>query len=248
MEVAVFIGEGADEDAARALAERLNAPLTDAVGDGLTLVADGEGLSLQGLGLKYRGDYERMLPRISKGRLEHEMLAHIAKRARPGETAIDAAAGMGEDALILAACGYEVTLYEKNPVIAELLRDAMRRAEKNELLKCVVERMKLTVGDSTELIPGRFDRVDLVYLDPMFPARRKSGLINKKLQLMQRLEQPCVDEKAMLDAAASAHPKRIIIKRPLKGAYLADVKPHYTVKGKAIRYDCFAFPGEDSGL
>jgi len=38
---------------------------------------------------------------------------------------------MGEDAFLLAAQGYEVTLYEQNPVIAALLKDAIRRAKKN---------------------------------------------------------------------------------------------------------------------
>ena len=81
-------------------------------------------------------------------------------------------------------------------------------------------------------------RPDVILLDPMFPAREKSALIKKKFQLLQRLEQPCTDEAALLNAALSAHPHKIVIKRPLKGACLAAHKPDYSIKGKAIRYDC----------
>ena len=247
LDLAVCMGSGADKDMASALASRLNAPLIkeNGTGDGITLMIDADGVSLVGYGLRYQGDFEQMIPRITKGRLYHEMLVHVAKPKGTGLIAVDAAAGMGEDALLLAACGYDVTLYEKNAVVAALLRDAMRRAEKNEVLKNIIGRMHLVDGDSIELIPKQIKRADLVYLDPMFPARKKSGLIGKKLQLIQKLEQPCGDEKALLDAAMLAHPKKIIIKRPLKGAELAGVKPSYTVKGKAIRYDCLYFPDAD---
>jgi 16S rRNA (guanine1516-N2)-methyltransferase len=41
-----------------------------------------------------------------------------------------------------------------------------------------------------------------------------------------------------MDAARAAGPRRIVVKRPLKGPFLADVKPSYSLKGKAVRYDC----------
>ena len=66
-------------------------------------------------------------------------------------------------------------------------------------------------------------------------------LLRKKFQLIQRLESPCSTEEQLLDAAVAADPKRIVIKRPLKGPYLADRKPSYSLDGKAIRYDCFVF-------
>ena len=234
----VCMGKGVEEDAALKLAQRVDAPLAKEPGEHLTLLLDDTGLSLMGYGLSYQGDFEKMLRRISGGRLQHEMLAHVAKTKSPNPTAIDATAGMGEDAILLAACGYEVTLYEQNPVIAALLKDAMRRAKGHPVLGEIIERMHLVEGDSIEGMKSVPDAPDLIYLDPMFPARQKSGLINKKLQLIQKLEQPCFEEEALLEAAILAHPKKIIIKRPLKGANLAGKKPSYTIKGKAIRYDC----------
>lgn len=234
----VCMGKGAQKDAAEALARRVGAPLAAAPGPGLTLLIDGSGVSLNGYGLRYQGDFEQMLHRVSDGRLQHEMLAHMAKTSAPHPTAVDATAGMGEDSFLLAACGYEVTLFEQNPVIAALLKDALRRAKKKPALKEIAERMHLVEGNSIEGMPRLPFTPDLIYLDPMFPARQKSGLINKKLQLIQKLEQPCFEEAALLEAALRTGTGKIVIKRPLKGAVLAGREPSYSVKGKAIRYDC----------
>lgn len=234
----VCMGKGAQPDAAAALAKRVGAPLADKPGDELTLMIDGSGVTLTGYGLSYRGDFEQMLHRISDGRLQHEMLVHAAKTTDEHPTAVDATAGMGEDSFLLAACGYEVTLFEQNPVVAALLKDALRRAKKHPDLKAIAERMHLIEGDSIEGMPQLPKEPDLIYLDPMFPARQKSGLIGKKLQLIQKLEQPCFAEAELLEAAIRTNPKKIIIKRPLKGAVLAGREPGYSIKGKAIRYDC----------
>ena len=64
----------------------------------------------------------------------------------------------------------------------------------------------------------------------------------KKFQVLQDLELPCADEEGLLEAAFLAHPKKIVIKRPVKAEPLAGRKPDYSLKGSVIRYDCFV-PG-----
>ena len=236
-DLVIVAGDGVSEEAALALSKRVGAPLSDTMGEGLTLVYDKSGLSLVGYGMRFQGDYEALLRRISGGRLSHEMLVKIAKTKTEHPVAIDAAAGMGEDALLLAAAGYTVYLFEQDAVIAALLSDTIERAKRNPALKEVVDRMILTEGDSIELMSSIPEKPDLIYLDPMFPARSKSGLVNKKLQLIQKLEQPCAQERELLEAALSLRPKKIVVKRPLNGETLAGRKPSYTIKGKAIRYD-----------
>lgn len=238
--IVVCIKKGAQRDLAEALSQKLNAPITEKEGDGLTVLFDAKGVSLTGYGLTYQGDFENMLHRITNGRLQHEMLVKAAKTSEMGLKGIDATAGMGEDALLLAAYGYEMTLYEQNPVVAALLKDALRRAKKHEILKDVVNRMKVVEGDSSKLLKNLTYEPQLIYLDPMFPARQKSGLINKKLQLIQKLEPPCSKEQDLFEAAIMAGPKKIIVKRPLKSPHLAEKKPNYMLQGKAIRYDCYA--------
>lgn len=237
--VVVCMGKGAQKDMAEALAKRLEVPLTEKEGDGLTVLFDAKGVSLKGYGLSYQGDFEGMLHRVTNGRLLHEMLVKAAKTSEQNLRAIDCTAGMGEDSFLLAAYGYQVTLYEQNPVVAALLKDALRRAKKHPVLKDIASRMQLVEGNSIELLAQRVDEVDLIYLDPMFPERQKSGLINKKLQLIQKLEPPCSAETDLFEAAMQAKPSKIIVKRPLKSPNLARKSPNYTLNGKAIRYDCY---------
>ena len=75
----------------------------------------------------------------------------------------------------------------------------------------------------------------------MFPARRKSAQVKKKFQLLHRLERPCDDERELLQAAIAARPRKIVVKRPPKGPYLAGVKPAYSLTAKAVRFDCLVF-------
>ncbi len=238
----VVVKDGGNTGDAERLAEKLSVPVSENEADGLNVVFSRCGVSLSGYGLTYSGDFSSLLRRVGNGKLSHEMLVHAAKTKTENPSAFDAAAGMGEDSFLLAAYGYDVTLFEKDPVIACLLRDALDRAANNAETRDIVGRMHLVEGSSIELLPSYASNPDLVYLDPMFPERHKSGLINKKLQLIQKLEQPCVNEAELLDAAINVKPKKIIIKRPLKGAFLAGRKPNYSNEGKAIRYDCFVFP------
>ena len=238
--IVVCIGKGGQRDMAESFAKRTGVQISDKPGENLTVLFDAKGVSLTGYGLTYQGDFEGMLHRVSDGRLAHEMLVRAAKTTETDLKGIDATAGMGEDAFLLAAYGYDMTLYEQNPVVAVLLKDALRRAKKHPQLKEIAGRMKLVEGNSVEELKTRVDAVDLIYLDPMFPGRQKSGLINKKLQLIQKLEPPCSDEVELFEAAIAANPSKIIVKRPLKSPFLAGKNPTYELKGKAIRYDCYA--------
>ncbi|MBO4324608.1 MAG: class I SAM-dependent methyltransferase [Lachnospiraceae bacterium] len=189
------------------------------------------------------GDFNRILPRTQKGRLAGELLVKAAKRKAFGEraTAVDATAGLGEDAFLLAAAGFEVRLYEFDPVIAALLSDALRRASLQEELQDIVSRMTLYHEDSINAMKKLNEKPDVVLLDPMFPERHKSALIKKKFQLLQQLERPCGEEEELFGAAVQAGPRRILVKRPVKGPLLAGRKPDYCLSGKAVRYDCYIF-------
>lgn len=239
--IVICTKKGADMDLARSLAKKMDVPLVSEEGKELTICIDSKGVLLSGYGLTYQGDFDSMTRRVTEGRLLHEMLVKAVKTDTPNPKAIDATAGMGEDSFLIAAAGYQVTLQEQNPVIAALLKDAVRRGKKNSAIKDIVNRMSVVEGESAQILRSMIDEVDLIYLDPMFPARQKSGLINKKLQLIQKLEPPCTDEHELFEAAISARPKKIVVKRPLKSPYLDGKEPNYQLKGKAIRYDCYIY-------
>ncbi|MBQ9043388.1 MAG: class I SAM-dependent methyltransferase [Eggerthellaceae bacterium] len=210
---------------------------------GLLLVRDEGGLSLSDGDMSIRGDFTRMIPRLKPANLSRELLAKAARvKGCEKPVAFDATAGLGEDSLLLAAAGFTVFLHERNPVIAALLNDALERAALERALADATARMHLVVGDSVQALRECTHHPDVVLLDPMFPGRTKSAAVKKKLQLLQRLEHPCEDEQALLDAAFAAHPRKIVVKRPQKGPYLAGRKPDYSLEGKAIRFDCYALP------
>jgi 16S rRNA (guanine1516-N2)-methyltransferase len=206
----------------------------------LYLKLSGDGLSLTDGTLSLRGDFTGNTSRLKKSNLERELLVKCSKLKDLDHTPviIDATAGMGEDSLLLAASGFNVILYEYDKVIASLLEDTLRRAAFDPVLKEIISRMELHIENSIEAMRNLKHSPDVVLLDPMFPARTKSALVKKKFQLLQLLEHPCSDETELFNAALQAKPKKIIIKRPVKGPYLAGIKPDYSLSGKAIRYDC----------
>lgn len=205
---------------------------------GLELRNDPEGLTLVGDGMELRGDFTSLLPRLRQDRLSHELLVKATRvRGADAPTLIDATAGLGEDSLLLAAVGFSVSLYEKDPVIAALLRDALQRAANNPQLADIAARMELHQEDSIQALRSLLAPPDVVLLDPMFPARTKSALTKKKFQLLHYLESPATDEEELLSAALAANPRKVVIKRPPKGPFLAGVKPSRSITGKAVRYD-----------
>lgn len=209
---------------------------------GLELRVDDCGLALSDGDVVVRGDFAHMVSRVSPRNLNRELVVRAAKvkDADAARTAFDATAGLGEDSLLLAAAGFTVQLHERNPIIAALLRDALKRAAALPDLAEAVGRMHLHVGDSVEALASLEEAPDVVLLDPMFPESRKSASVKKKLHMLQQLETPCDDEVALLEAALRARPRKVVIKRPVKGPYLAGRKPDYSIAGKVIRYDCFS--------
>ena len=224
-------------------------PFSVARAAGLELVRTSEGLTLTDGTMELRADFGRMLPRLKQGRLQQELLVKAARTKgveRPW--AIDATAGFGEDSLLLAAAGFAVDLYEQDCVIAALLKDALDRAADDPALATAVARMRLHAGEDSiaglchtaELIgQGELTAPDVVYLDPMFPERTKSAAVKKKFH---HLEQPCADEETLVEAALAVRPRKVVIKRPVKGPLLAGVKPSYQLAGKAVRYDVLVPP------
>ena len=152
--------------------------MTEEVGAGVGLRRDAGGLALVGEGMVLRADFSRLLPRLRSDRLSRELLVRAARvRGVEAPTAVDATAGLGEDSLLLAAAGFSVRLYEKDQVIAALLRDALERAVALPELADVVARMELLEEDSVEALPHLDFSPDVVLLDPMFPERTKSAAV-----------------------------------------------------------------------
>ena len=244
--IIIYSAPDGDAKTASELAARIGASFTSSDPDAeecdIYLRFDGKGVSLCGKGMRLYADLTRMIPRIRRENLNSEFLVRAAKPASFGDapTALDATAGLGEDSLLLAVAGFDVTMCERDPVIAALLRDSLMRAADVPELSDAVSRMKLIECDSVGYMRGIDVPPDVILLDPMFPERKKSGSVKKKLKLIQMLEGPCCDEELLFSAAYDLGPKKLLIKRPAKGPYLSGKKPDYSITGDSVRYDCFA--------
>jgi 16S rRNA (guanine1516-N2)-methyltransferase len=152
---------------------------------------------------------------------------------------VDATAGLGRDGFLLAAHGFRVEMIEANPVVAALLADGLARARRLSHLKAVLDRIRLVVGNAVEVFSTLQEQPAVIYLDPMFPERTKSAKVKQDLRLLQLLDQHNNAPEDLLATALATGVKKVVVKRPLKGPFLADLRPSYSLKGKAVRFDVF---------
>lgn len=155
-------------------------------------------------------------------------------------TIIDATAGLGQDAFLLAAMGYEVLAIERSPAVATLLEDGMARAAKDpELQRALNDRLKLLVGDAKTILASGTVRADVVYIDPMFPPKRKaSALAKKEMRALRALVGEDTDAAGLLAVARGCARNRVVIKRPLYAPPLIP-DPAFSQAGKLVRYDVY---------
>ncbi|MBI46970.1 MAG: SAM-dependent methyltransferase [Marinobacter sp.] len=154
---------------------------------------------------------------------------------------VDATAGLGQDAFVLASLGCTVTLFERNPVIHALLADGLARAALNVDCAAIVERMRLLEGSSIEWLarPGT-EAADVGYLDPMFPHRDKSALVKKEMQVFRTIVGDDEDSAQLLAAALERARYRVVVKRPRKASAIEGAEPTTRIEGKSSRYDVYA--------
>lgn len=159
----------------------------------------------------------------------------FGKKAR---TVVDTTAGYGQDALLLALMGFRVTAIERSGVIAALARDGLRRFEANTGV-ALVNRLHLVTGDARAVLTALPQRPDAVYLDPMFPPkRRKSAAVNKEMRLLRELVGDDPDAPELLDIGRRVARERVVVKRPDDALPLAP-NPDMSFPGKLVRYDVY---------
>lgn len=150
--------------------------------------------------------------------------------AQRGATLVDATAGLGYDAYLLSRAGFRVTAIERSAEVAALLADGLRRAG---------QPFTLVVGDARALLGGQGagQRPDVIYLDPMYPPKRRaSALPPKEMQIVRSLVGDDADSRELFEAACAAAP-RVVVKRPLHADPFA--APTSTVAGKLARFDVY---------
>lgn len=155
-------------------------------------------------------------------------------------TVIDATAGLGRDAFVLACVGCKVTLVERNPIVAALLEDGLNRAYQDaEIGGFMQERMQLADIRSILEFPQEQPIADVVYLDPMYPHRQKSALVKKEMRVFQHLVGEDLDADIFFAPAKQLARKRVVVKRPDYAPFIAEQKPDFSQETKNHRFDVY---------
>jgi 16S rRNA (guanine1516-N2)-methyltransferase len=153
---------------------------------------------------------------------------------------LDATAGLGHDAALLACMGYQVTAVERSPIIAALLKDGLARALADERYReALGGRLRVIVGEAREILGGLDEAPDAIYLDPMFPPKRKASALAKKgVRLLRRVVGDDEDASELFEAAVARSVPRLVVKRPTSAPPLRP-GPVASFTGKLARYDVY---------
>ena len=146
-------------------------------------------------------------------------------------TILDATAGLGREAYLMASCGAQVFAFERSLPLYLITRDALTRSP---------EYFHLSFGDSICGWHSVQADVDVIYLDPMFPVRTKQASVGREAQILQAFaaqDPPHNDQ--LLTWALDTATRRVVVKRPIKATPLAGPLPTSSVKGKAVRFDIY---------
>ena len=160
-------------------------------------------------------------------------------RAGKTPTIIDATAGLGRDAFLLASLGADVTLIERSPKMHALLEDAMARArqEGGDFAE-IMARMTLLHGDAKALLPNL--TADAILIDPMHPPRKNSALVKRELRQVREIVGTDEDAADLLRVALECASKRVVLKWPAKADPMIGVRAcSHQIIGKSTRYDVF---------
>ncbi len=166
--------------------------------------------------------------------------AGLKKGATP--QILDATAGLGRDAFVLASLGCTLHMIERSPISMALLRDGLQRACSDpEIGEMVQNRMRLTFGNACAIMRQLQDseRPDVVYLDPMYPHRNKSAQVKKEMRAFQLVIGQDTDTAELLEAALVCARQRVVVKRPRLAPPLAGPKASMTIESKNTRYDVY---------
>lgn len=156
---------------------------------------------------------------------------------------IDATAGLGRDAFVLASLGARLVLIERVMAIAALLDDGLKRAGQDAETADIAAAMTLVPGDACSELEALVKRsgvpAEVVHLDPMFPHRSKSALVKKEMRVFRELAGDDMDAPQLLEAALDVATHRVVVKRPRKAPPLGGPAPRHVLEGKTSRYDIY---------
>jgi len=145
---------------------------------------------------------------------------------------VDATAGLGRDALVLARLGCAVVAIERVAALALLLADSVARMPPP--WRVVVHHDEAARFLAALAIDAR---PDVVYLDPMFQAPGKAQ-VRKATQALRLLCGPPGNVEQLFAAAVAVARDRVVVKRHRDDPPIAG-EPDFAVRGSSVRFDVY---------
>ena len=179
-----------------------------------------------------------ILHRLKYGKGRGQNLAKaVGMKFNKNRTIVDATAGLGYDAFILASLGANVTLIERSEIIYDLLGKALTEALNfGGEVSNIVKRMDLIFGDSKDILPKL--EPEVVLIDTMYKERKKSALVKNNMRLVREIVGPDSDYLELVHVALNQARNRVVIKLPRYSDENNNYKPYsHQILGKSIRYD-----------
>jgi 16S rRNA (guanine1516-N2)-methyltransferase len=180
-----------------------------------------------------RSEQQRSWPAPRKGPLAQA----IGRKTR---TVVDATTGWGKDSFYIFRMGYDLHCIERSAIMVELLKDGLQRlSQQSWMITLGIIPPRLLAGNAIELLPKLEPKPDCIYLDPMFPPKRKkSALARKSMLIMRGFLGSDDDREELFNAAIMAAGKRVVVKCPDYAEPLGG-KACESFAGKLVRYDVY---------
>jgi|TARA_B110000977_G_scaffold51855_1_gene70511 16S rRNA (guanine1516-N2)-methyltransferase len=163
----------------------------------------------------------------------------VGMKSNKNREIVDATAGLGHDAFILASLGANVTLIERSKTMYKLLQEGISEAKSfgGEISK-IISRMDLIFGDSKNIIPNLSPQVILI--DTMYQERKKTALVKNNMRIVREIVGSDLDYLELIDVALINASNRVVIKQPIHADKINHTKPcSHQILGKTIRYDVY---------
>ncbi|VFP87710.1 class I SAM-dependent methyltransferase [Candidatus Erwinia haradaeae] len=182
----------------------------------------------------------RLYRRNFGGGIEEALSKAVGIKKNYYPNILDATAGLARDAFVLAACGCQVQMLERHPVISLLLEDGLRRGYANlEIGSWLCERLILLNSSSLLVSSKIYPKPDVIYIDPMYPKKKKSALVKKEMRILQYLVGLDEDADKLLEPARALAKNRVVVKRPHYAQSLAGIISDKSIKTKKHRFDIY---------
>ncbi|MCE2437479.1 MAG: class I SAM-dependent methyltransferase [Pseudomonadales bacterium] len=140
----------------------------------------------------------------------------------------DAFAGWGSDGLTLWLMGAVVSMTERNVAVHAVLSERCLRMGSPIVPVCM---------DAADWIQHSGEEIDVLYLDPIFPPRRKTAKPSVRMQALEAIAESA-DPRRTFESAAGLVRERIVVKRRAHDPVLVP-RIDWQIPGRSVRFDVY---------